>query len=308
MKRLFALILAAATLLLALPAGTVASTAAAVNGASPAVTVSRAEGTAGSEVKVTLSLSGNPGIVAFRFELRYDTDALELTDVRYPALLGSPATGGRLTANPFIVSWHSPAVKNESANGVFAELTFRIKEGAAPGDRPLSVGYDPVNLFDENWNEVRFATADGAVGVLCDHRWDDFGIECGRCGQTRMRATMQERPSAGGSGKDFRILLEGADEIFGNADSVMLTLEFLDAEGKPAAGKASLKVYITVVYRDGVYTADGFHKPSAEGYCIGGAVVTGIPADAGVKSVTAGVTFVKDGREKTYALGSAGLS
>lgn len=298
-KRLFILLLAVVTLFAVLPL-----TGASVAENAPAVTVGSVQGAAGSTVTVPISLSGNPGIAAFRFKLHYDSNLLELVAVEFPKLLSSPAAGGSLNANPYIISWFSATASSEEANGVFARLTFRIKADAKAGSTAVSISYDQTDLCDSNFRDVVLATVSGTVGIGCQHVWDVFNIQCEKCGERQMQGYMQQRID--GDTKDFRLLIETFDATFENADSVTLTMDFLDANRKPVREKP-IKAALTTVFKEGVYAGGTLYKPTTEGYCIGGVVVTGIPVAVGVQYVTASVTFVKGDTSITYELGTASI-
>lgn len=302
MKKLFALLLVAATLLAVLPL-----TGAATAAGTPTVSVGSAEGTPGSEVTIPVSLSDTPPIAGFRFKIRYDSDALELVNAEFPTLFSSPASGGKLTANPYIFSWFSTSSKDESKSGVIASLTFRIKADAKPGKSPLTISYDPQDVCDSALQSVPLATADGSIDILCPgHEWDFFGIECIHCGEQQMLSYYQSRPSQTDSGeaaKDFRFFVETSDVNFQKADYIYMTVTFLRSDGSTVRGPVDSE-HVTTVYKSVIAGSD-YYTPENSDYYLSGVRAEGIPTNAGVAYISVSVTFVKGETALTYEMGSA---
>lgn len=131
------------------------------------ILVSSASGLAGSTVTVELSLSHNPGIVSVYLDLSYDTSKLTLTGVEDTGLLTGALFGNDLTAVPFALNWDdSLATENNTSDGVFARLTFRINDDCPEGSIPITVTYDDGNIIDKDLDDVSFQTVSGAVVVV----------------------------------------------------------------------------------------------------------------------------------------------
>ncbi len=301
MKRLYALVLAAVMLLAVLPVMSRASVAA----ESPVVTVSSAEGYTGSEVRVSVSISDNPGITAFRFRLQYDHDLLELIDAEFPRIFSSSATGGNLSADPYVMSWWSTASENESANGVFAELTFRIKDHVKTGTTPLKISYDQADVFDIHFRDVSLATVDGQVSMICEHQWDALDLQCEKCGERRLLGFMQMRTSEDPTKRDYRFFVEASGELFQSINEMVLTVDFMDADGNRLRAEP-ISLTVDTVYKR-VRAGDDYYTPRAEGDYLGGVVVRNVPASAGIKRITMTATVTKGDVQITYLLGTAEL-
>lgn len=131
-----------------------------------AFVVSEGECSAGEQVTVTISVKDNPGIVAAGLELRYDRDKLELVKAEDKQLLADATFSKTVSDYPYILTWNDAlASENTTENGELAVLTFKIKDGAAPGKASVSVGYSPGNVFDVDLNNVTFRTVAGSVTV-----------------------------------------------------------------------------------------------------------------------------------------------
>ena len=123
---------------------------------------------AGQSVTVPVTLSENPGIAGFEFQLSYDKNVLELTG----------STGGdfsgvqfskNLTTMPYKCSWMSASQENVTTNGTVCELTFKVKDTAsAPGTSKISVNYDAGLVFgtkDQQIYDVNPSKTDGVVTI-----------------------------------------------------------------------------------------------------------------------------------------------
>ncbi len=157
MKRVIASVLIALLLCMAFAGGTAWA-------ASPMITVSEAEGRAGDEVKLSVEISGNPGIIAMQLQIAYDTRVLELKKAIAKDYAG--VSFGPTDSESFSLIWEDVLHPNTTKNGVMAELTFQIKANAPAGDSTVRVSYDPENVFDESYDNVTFHTQNGSVTVL----------------------------------------------------------------------------------------------------------------------------------------------
>lgn len=131
-------------------------------------TVAGVTGNPGDTVKVDVSISNNPGIVATKLNFSYDNDALTLISTEDKGLLGTDTyvSGNDLTLVPYSVIWEDGlSTVNHSANGVIVSLTFKIAENASEGVYPIELSYDAGSTFDTNLNDVAFNTVNGAVTV-----------------------------------------------------------------------------------------------------------------------------------------------
>ena len=131
-RRIFCCLLAAMLFIGSLPAVQAAST--------PKVSVQTVSATAGDEVSVTVTLSGNTGFSDLSIELDYDPAVLTLVQAEQEALTSSCLKSQNLTDRPYSLIWVSGTSLCE-ANGTLATLTFRISEDAPSGNTPVSVSF-----------------------------------------------------------------------------------------------------------------------------------------------------------------------
>jgi len=154
-------------LIIAMLFGSVVPTAYAV--ATPTVSLSSAQGTAGETVTITATVSNNPGIVSMYLSLTYDTTRLELISATDGKLLNEGIFGNNYKNHPFDVTWDdSMATQNNTKNGTLVTFTFKIKQNAPEGDAYVKLANTGC-IFDRDLNEVEFAFVDGIVTVEHAH-------------------------------------------------------------------------------------------------------------------------------------------
>lgn len=163
MKKLLALCLTVMLVVAMVPAFAVSADAA------PTITVSSAEGYAGDEITVDVSLANNPGFVSMKLLVAYDAEVLELTNKAAGATFGTMAFSQTMDANPYILNWVDAINPDNMTNGAFATLTFKIKDGAAIGESAITVTYDQADIYQLDWDEVTFEVVNGSVNVKCAH-------------------------------------------------------------------------------------------------------------------------------------------
>ena len=138
--------------------------------ASPTFALSDAEGRVGDLITVALSLQNNPGIISLKLAVAYDEDVLALTSLETKDF--QDVSFGPLTSNPVAVNWIDATHPNSTANGTVAVLTFRILATDPQGETAITLSYDAEDVFDENYQNVTFATSAGTVTVLAAARGD----------------------------------------------------------------------------------------------------------------------------------------
>ncbi len=161
--RLTALALVLITLMSMLPVSIFASEATATADDTMKLSVASTTGLPGNEVKVTISLTNNPGIMSLKFDVKYD-EVLTLTNVEFSSEFGGYVTAETPYKNPQILSFMSSS--EVSADGTFATLTFKISEDAEDNYAAIiSVTYDPDDVFDSNLDNVDMAVVNGGVMI-----------------------------------------------------------------------------------------------------------------------------------------------
>ena len=147
------------------------------------VSVMTASGKIGEQVEVEIRLSDNPGFADLSLEIGYDSEAMELTEVRPNAAVGGTFMQGQsLEALPFMISWVE-AEKNNTFTGTLATLVFTIKKDAPTGKHPITVDFyhglkgDYVDGKDVNFNmddkRVPITYENGSV-IVCTYKPGDI--------------------------------------------------------------------------------------------------------------------------------------
>lgn len=130
----------------------------------PSVTVSATDAKQGETGTIKVNMNNNPGIIAWRLGLDYDSDAIEITGFD-PGVFSS-ASCGPLTAEPFVFSWSEALNGNYKNNGNIATISYRVKNNAAPGEYNIKLKGDREDFFDKDFNDVKFIICSGKINVL----------------------------------------------------------------------------------------------------------------------------------------------
>lgn len=116
-----------------------------------------------SEFTVPLWIENNPGLVAFKVSLTYDTARLSLIGVRWgdfdDAVLSS-------LDSPFWASWNAEDNVDNTTDGVIAYLTFHVKPDAALGQANLQLTYDLEDVYNTDGIHKGFVTQSAYVNVV----------------------------------------------------------------------------------------------------------------------------------------------
>lgn len=134
----------------------------------PRLCVSGGKAYPGETVQVTVSVDGNPGIVAAMLHLSYDPQVLTLTAVDNGSVFGSEVfqPGGDLSAVPFSTLWiDALAAENNTANGTLVTFTFAVSPNAVAGTIPITITYDTDSTFDKDLQNTAFDVENGTVEI-----------------------------------------------------------------------------------------------------------------------------------------------
>lgn len=129
----------------------------------PTFVIGSAKGDAGDKVKITVSTDDNTGIISMKLLVKYDGSALKLIESnegKFDKIAFSP-----LDSNPFVMNWIDAISPNNKTNGTIATLTFEILDTAPEGKSEISLTYDPEDVFDSNFENVKFEVQKGYVDI-----------------------------------------------------------------------------------------------------------------------------------------------
>lgn len=96
-------------------------------------------------------------------DIGYDANVLELISITGKDFNG--VSFGPLTSNPIAVNWIDALNPNNETDGTIALLTFKIKENVEECLSTISVSYDQENVYDFEFENVPFNTADGIIDI-----------------------------------------------------------------------------------------------------------------------------------------------
>ena len=121
----------------------------------------------GEQVRIPVRLD-NPGIVATRIFVRYDSKVLTLDKAENGEVFpnGQSVFGKDLSANPYTMLWDdSLNTSNNTKSGTLCTLTFTVKAGTPTGTASVRIAVDKASTFDTDLNEVTVADCTCQVGV-----------------------------------------------------------------------------------------------------------------------------------------------
>lgn len=133
---------------------------------SPSFVIEKVSAAPGQKkVAVTVAVENNPGVAAIALDVIFDSSKLTLTGFTYneTALNGSSTT-------PFNASASTPCLfmvngtKDINGDFVFATMYFDVADGAS-GTCPISVVYDPDNVYNLAEDNVFFDVINGSITV-----------------------------------------------------------------------------------------------------------------------------------------------
>ena len=120
----------------------------------------------GDSFTVNISLANNPGLISMALNVQY-ADIFTLTAVNDTEILPGQTHSDNLSMNPYLLSWvNDSASSNYTVNGTVVTLTFSMPEGTEPGDYPITISYDPIDVYDYDGNDVDFAVVNGTIHVI----------------------------------------------------------------------------------------------------------------------------------------------
>ena len=137
----------------------------------PAFVASNVTGAPGDTVQVTVSTANNPGVMSLKVYVGYDANVLQLVSAT-PGTNFADTSFGSTTQNPFNMLWDGSLAgnvnegANNTANDVIATLTFKILDTAAAGKSDITLTYPSGWVYDNDWNDIDFATVAGSVTVV----------------------------------------------------------------------------------------------------------------------------------------------
>ena len=176
----------------------------------PRFVVSNAEVNHGGTATVTVSIENNPGISAFKLLAEYDKSAVSLVSATGGTLtkddISTDVFVGNTDKDPLIFSWFDGMNGDYTYNGIILTLTFEVPSDTAVGDYPVTLTYDPEDVFDENYKNVTFTAVSGKVTVAHSYAQKVIGPTCTENGCTIHTCTVcghsfkdSETPSLGHS-------------------------------------------------------------------------------------------------------------
>jgi len=130
----------------------------------PTFVVEEKTAQAGDDVEITIYVKNNPGIASIKLKTVYDEETLSLNQVVYNDSIGGMSQQPQTFASPVTLNWFNGSANSEG-DWVFATLTFAVSENAVNGNYPITISYEPDNVYDITETNLNFMVDDGGIIV-----------------------------------------------------------------------------------------------------------------------------------------------
>ena len=130
----------------------------------PTILIGNGSGAAGDEVEITFDLTNSPDLYAMSLKVYFDDTALTLVSAESGEAMDAftyTAPSRLRKGSNFMWYANDPA----SGDGTVLTLTFKINEGAAAGEYPITMICDSSNTYDANDNDVNLEFVNGNIIV-----------------------------------------------------------------------------------------------------------------------------------------------
>ena len=119
------------------------------------------------EVEIGINLTKNPGIATADFDIEFNSNVLELTEVVDNQLFeGAVAAHSDKMQSPYRLSWQNDVTQSDSsATGKLVTLRFKVKENAEPGVYDITVNPNTAEVYNSGLYFVPCTFTNGAVEV-----------------------------------------------------------------------------------------------------------------------------------------------
>ena len=124
---------------------------------------------AGRLVNVTVDLQNNPGLIAARMHIGYDTQQLRLVRVENGDVFGGDLATfcDDLSVEPFTALWSDDCARTDyTADGTLMTLTFEVLDTATVGDTVVTVTLDDISVFNTALQFVKLYPVDGVLHIV----------------------------------------------------------------------------------------------------------------------------------------------
>lgn len=123
-------------------------------------------GSRGSTVQVQIEIKNNPGIVATKISVDYNTKQLTLTKITNGTVFDNTlATFGKdLSQSHYTMLWDdSLSTVNNTNTGVLATLSFSVSSNAVDDEADIKLTLDAGSTFNRDLKNVSFSTSSGSI-------------------------------------------------------------------------------------------------------------------------------------------------
>lgn len=131
----------------------------------PQISVSNCSASPGETVCIDVNISNNPGIIATRFEVCYDSTVLKLIRVDNGDIFPTETFVSGDDKN-IVLFEDALSSENYTKNGCLVKLYFKVIEFPKPTKTKIRIIIDNGSTFDKNLNDVCFKSNEGILNIL----------------------------------------------------------------------------------------------------------------------------------------------
>ena len=150
---------------------------------------------------VAIRIRNNPGLIALRLLVSFDTSVMTLTGVEDGGLFGDGNAyfGNDYADNPYVLMWEDAlSQSNHTSDGSLAILTFEVSENAAEEQTEIRLSLDEESTFDLYLNTPEILLQNGRIISSPEPQGTPtitIGNVIGRAGETvQVPITIQNNP------------------------------------------------------------------------------------------------------------------
>ena len=141
---------------------------------------------------IDIDLSGNSGIWALKFKVRYNHSALTLESVQNGEVFsdGDLTMPDKLDKEEFVFVASSNSLKDIKSNGTVATFNFKTVDYSPEGKYPIELTL--IQAIDVDGNIIKMDTQDGTVTVSYDVKNDDIVFDKAKNEEIKMPLEVKE--------------------------------------------------------------------------------------------------------------------
>lgn len=167
----------------------------------PNIKISNEAAMAGNEVTISVSITGNPGIMAMTFSITYDKSQFEFIDVT-KGFVSTPVYKNH--SDKGYVAFSISETSDKTASGNIISIKFKIKDNAKPGKYTIALGNPNYEKYGANIDNCFSNSKQDLIVPKITNGSITVESECDRIGHNFGGWTVTDKPSCTKEGLKIR--------------------------------------------------------------------------------------------------------